>query len=371
MSLLTLTSEAYLTRRIAALISLALGRGGDLERLLADTGISIDSYQHNHYQVTLPIYYRVLSNIANDFLETDLALEWGRQFNVASRGLPGLLMLSQDNVAAALQQGLHMLTRLGVPYLPAAGVTERGLEIRMDFPPLPQKMYTQLRLHSECVFASLLHTLRTLTQQSIQPLAVYFSTPAPAGVDYPTLFFHCPVEYASSELTLLLPASVASMPIPTADRQIAKELRELIEDNMARSQLQNGLSNRVAAIIARAPARPPSIDEIAAQMGMSGRTLRRRLEDDGANFHDIINDVRFRCAADMLLNTACSVESIAMQVGFSDASNFRRAFKRWGGQTPAEYRREKNSAELLSLASERMLEPRRDSAGNVVHQEVL
>ena len=81
-----------------------------------------------------------------------------------------------------------------------------------------------------------------------------------------------------------------------------------------------------------------NIERIAARLRMSSRTLRRRLTEEGVSFQDLQRDARQRFAIAYLRETNMSIEDIADQLGFSDAANFRRAFKQWTGRVPSSYR---------------------------------
>ena len=82
----------------------------------------------------------------------------------------------------------------------------------------------------------------------------------------------------------------------------------------------------------------PDVYRAARSLGMSSRTLSRRLSRAGTSYSEILNDVRMARAA-QLMRVGWPIHAIGMQVGYSDASNFRRAFKRWTGQTPESFRR--------------------------------
>ena len=77
---------------------------------------------------------------------------------------------------------------------------------------------------------------------------------------------------------------------------------------------------------------------MAATLGLHARTLRRKLVSEGATYQAIVDEVRFRLAASYLTRTAMSHESISERLGFSDASSFRRAFKRWSQLSPNDFR---------------------------------
>jgi AraC-like DNA-binding protein len=83
----------------------------------------------------------------------------------------------------------------------------------------------------------------------------------------------------------------------------------------------------------------PSVEDVAGQMNVSPRTLHRRLAESGYGYQVILDDVRRRVAEEYLRNTALSVDEIAARTGFSEASNFRKAFKKWTRELPADYRR--------------------------------
>jgi AraC-like DNA-binding protein len=99
-----------------------------------------------------------------------------------------------------------------------------------------------------------------------------------------------------------------------------------------------GVSGQVYQILMASPGQLPTMDEVANMVHMNERTLRRKLEGEGTAFGDIVDDVRASLASEYLKTTKMKTEDIAALVGFSDAANFRRAFKRWTGKSPREYR---------------------------------
>ena len=99
-----------------------------------------------------------------------------------------------------------------------------------------------------------------------------------------------------------------------------------------------------AAVRRRLRQTPPSnwtsFEAMAAQMRMSASTLRHRLQAEGQNYAGIKDDIRRDLAIDRLMNTAGSISEIAADLGFSEPSAFYRAFRKWTGKSPAEFRRE-------------------------------
>ena len=82
----------------------------------------------------------------------------------------------------------------------------------------------------------------------------------------------------------------------------------------------------------------PNADEMSERLGLSVRTLHRRLAQEGKHYQDIVDDVRRSLAEEFLRNTSLSIEEVASRIGFSEASNFRKAFRKWTGHAPGSFR---------------------------------
>jgi AraC-like DNA-binding protein len=82
-----------------------------------------------------------------------------------------------------------------------------------------------------------------------------------------------------------------------------------------------------------------SIDHVASSMHMSARTLQRRLEDEGTRFGEVLEEVRARLARTWLRDPSLGLSEIAARLGFADLATFSRAFKRWTGMPPGQWRR--------------------------------
>ena len=91
--------------------------------------------------------------------------------------------------------------------------------------------------------------------------------------------------------------------------------------------------------IARDPAGCASLPAAADELGVNARTLQRRLADAGLSFSELLADVRHALARDLLRNPELTIAEVAELLGYSEAGNFRRAFRQWSGSTPSAYRR--------------------------------
>jgi len=114
---------------------------------------------------------------------------------------------------------------------------------------------------------------------------------------------------------------------------------------MQKSKSQYSITERIHAILMRTLPNLPSLESMAAELNMSRSTLHRRLQNEDYGYQAIIAEFRRDQAVNYLKNTDLTIYEIAEKLGFSDDSNFRRAFKKWTGTSPSEVR------ECIPLAS--------------------
>lgn len=198
-----------------------------------------------------------------------------------------------------------------------------------------------LELSNEATLSAAVVMLRAMTETEISPLSVSFKHHAPSNLSDYTAAFRCPIHFNQTENTLTYRTVDLNMRTAKADVSINKFLVERVEEATAGIEVSG---NRIVADIEQLirdalPSGIPSIGKVSKHIGMSSRTLTRRLAESGIPFRELIHKTQESMARNLLLNTSRSMAEIAFQTGFSEQSAFSRAFKRWTGQSPAEYRK--------------------------------
>jgi AraC-like DNA-binding protein len=199
-----------------------------------------------------------------------------------------------------------------------------------------------LELSNEATLSATVVVLQAMTESEIRPTQVNFKHSAPAELSSYEQAFQCEILFDQAHYSMTYRTADLRMRTAKADREINQFLLERVEEETKGIALGGeGLADDVEHLIKNAlPSGIPPIDEIAAQLGMSNRTLSRRLAEDSLSFRDLIRKSQEEVAKDLLKNSDRSLAEIAFETGFSDQTAFNRAFKRWTNLSPLEYRKQ-------------------------------
>ncbi len=144
-------------------------------------------------------------------------------------------------------------------------------------------------------------------------------------------------EYGSPNLVIRFEVSVVDRPLETSDADLHRRLCRASDEEL--TKLSGNVSAKVRHLIQLAEPDWPTLVDIAQALGLSRRTLVRRLESEGNRYQDLLDETRNELACWYLRQSSRSLSEIAERIGFSDQGNFARGFRRWQGMTPSEYRR--------------------------------
>jgi AraC-like DNA-binding protein len=190
----------------------------------------------------------------------------------------------------------------------------------------------------ESTISSSVQMMRTLTGEPLNPLEVTFTHPRPDSTAEYERIFRCPVRFGHKENSLTLDWNIANLPVRMANPSLLEHFEKYAQDFMAQMERKDEYTRAVTRmILSKLDDENLSIEKVAKEMSVSVRTLQNRLDAEGVVFSDLLRDIRERLAK-KYIREEYSVEQIAYLLGFSEPSVFRKAFKRWLGVTPREYR---------------------------------
>ncbi len=153
-------------------------------------------------------------------------------------------------------------------------------------------------------------------------------------------FFGCKVVNNSDRTALVFDKPLMDLPIVNADQQLRKYLETTAQAVLATMPSTDSIVDDVRReIMASMDKGTMTLELLADKLHMSSRTLQRKLEKEGTSFGHLLDEVRQQAALSYLRNRQVAISEAAYLLGFSEPSTFYRAFKRWTGSTPADYRR--------------------------------
>jgi AraC-like DNA-binding protein len=193
---------------------------------------------------------------------------------------------------------------------------------------------------SEYVVACALRGFQAISSRPLRPLRVDFRHRAPCEVLAYERFFGCPVSFDSGEDALVFPAAAGEYPTTNPNTQLQAVLIRLATELDRRRPRTGTLKHQVEQIVFQQLGKTEvSIDACARWLGISGRTLQRRLEQEGTPFRELVEGVRERLARSLLRTPGVSIRETAARLGYADARSFHRAFTAWTGVTPGRFSR--------------------------------
>ncbi len=196
-----------------------------------------------------------------------------------------------------------------------------------------------LRLSNEATIASIVSISQQASSAVFRPLAVHFKHPAPAPTADHEAHFGCPVHFASKRDALLVSGATLGTPNKVGDAGIVRFFDTVLEADVSKLGDERSLEHRIQDQISRSLSEGvPAMSDIARHLGMSSRTLQRRLSELNLSYQKLVDETRRRLAQKLLRQTDYSLAEVAFMTGFAEQSSFTRAFKRWSGQAPRSYR---------------------------------
>ncbi len=267
--------------------------------------------------------------------EPGLGIMLASELKLPLHGALGVAVMS----SRTLQDALDLMTRYLTLRAPNLSVSRREhgdtmhYTILCDGDPGPLQGFVMDAMLFGCAFMG-----EQLTGTTVKGSRILRKGPEPT-------YFHrfrqsivMPVDYDAQENALIIPTAELSAPIRFSDDQLAESSRTQCEDALKQLTEDAGFDCRVRRVIETSYPFPPKLARAAATLFVSERTLKRRLQEENGSFQNLVDQVRLERARELLIGTGMNLNQIADALGYADAANFTRAFKRWTGVSPSHYR---------------------------------
>jgi AraC-like DNA-binding protein len=277
----------------------------------------------------------MIARIAGQTDDQDLALKIGEAFQIRHLGLAGHVLINCTTLGEAGRQVVryyHLMGDMGGSQLRRRGEwAEDIFEWAEEGPPPPAL---------EQLWAAATVSLgRWLTGRNDLRWEAHFRFPRPANISHYERIFQGTPRFGQATTKLVFPAEVLDLPIAMGNPELRVMAETQANAVLKALETEPEILRRTRLLIAQhLAAGRASLDDVAPMLGVSGRTLHRRLAECGCSFRELADTVRRSRAEGFLRNPAVSLAEIAFMLGYSEQSTFQHAFKRWTGQTPGEFR---------------------------------
>lgn len=308
--------------------------GANPEEVLAEVGYDLKLFDDPENRISLAAHNHIVGHCATRTGCPHFGLLVGQQDGLHSFGLVGLLVKYSPDVGTALRsfvRYLHLHVRGATTDLVVDGGTAM-LTYEIHEPGI--EAVDQV---GDGAVAVMHNIMRALCGPDWRPTEAWFAHRAPADVGPFRRFFRVPLRFDAEQFAMLFPAGYLGRRMPVADDELRRLLQrqvDLLEDRH-RGDLPEQVRNVLRTALMTGHARA---DQVASLFGMHSRTLNRRLNAFGFGFQQLVDESRFEIARQMLEDSAMEVGQIAELLDYAAPGVFTRAFRRWSGTTPAEWR---------------------------------
>lgn len=311
-------------------------QGGDAARVFTRAGLREEQLNDPFLSVDLGDYCRMMELAAADTGHDNFGLWFGQQFQPQDLGLIGHIALASPTLGMAVDNLARMF-----PLHQQATETRLAVEgefLRLEYRILDGQI-VQRRQDAELTMGMFANVFRACLGSGWAPEEVHFEHLRPETRQEHEQAFDAPVYFGQRTNCLMFRNSNLDRRMPAGDLPRLMELRAQL------LRLAGGIGklpflDRVGAEIrTRLPEGYPHVEEIGDALGVARWTLQRRLAEQGIAFSDLVDEVRRQAAAHYIDQRYLPLAEIASALGYSEPSAFSRAFRRWFGVSPLQYRR--------------------------------
>ncbi|HHC29838.1 MAG TPA: AraC family transcriptional regulator [Rhodobacterales bacterium] len=324
----------------AALLEYAVGKGADRAQLLGASGLTEDALAKQDNRIELDAYHALIGAAISATKDGALLMRHTIDTKLETMSIVGQIVHSSDSMVHSVQQ-LNRYARLMADVDIMQGADRFEVAIEKDevwiIDHLPQPNETPMAI--EASFSRFISEFRRSFPDKVFGIELEVTYPPPPHVAAYAELLQIPVRFNGTRNALRIDRFWLHTDFDPGNEYIFGIFTDHADTLLAELDTSETTRAKVEAhILPELHTGTISMDKVARDLGMSRQTLYRRLQEEGLTFAEVHDDLRARMARDYLSARKVSVNETAYLLGFSEASSFVRAFKRWTGQSPTAFR---------------------------------
>ena len=311
--------------------------GKDPTVLLSKVGLTPEAARDPAVRLEVRTQIKLLDLAAEEVQDEWLGFHLARSFDLREIGLVYYVMASSEQLADALRNAerYSKINNEGVRL--RFSMREGSAVIALDYVNVFRHAD---RHHIEFWLVTLLRICRQLTNGRLSPLRLktrHFRNGMPAELK---TFFGVDIEFGANADEIWFPRPIALLPVAGRDEYLNELLRRYADEALARKpQVRPTVRSKAQDVLPKLlPHGRATASEVARRLGMSSRTLSRKLAEEDTSFAEILDELRAALAKRYLRDDTLPVSEIAWLLGYGEVSSLTHAFKRWTGTTPRRFR---------------------------------
>ena len=324
---------------LPGIINISLKLGVDIAAILQRFGISLlDLEDITQSSLDIRILHAIVVEVEKASQIPAIALRAGEEFDFEY--LPHLkTYLMSSTTLREAYQSIYRVGRLISPIM-VLNLEQTEDDVKLVLLPHAEFSYDDERHYVEMVFSTMKTIFSKLLKKDCPTKSVNFRHKESHLLSIYEESFQSRIVLDAPENAMFFDPPILDAPLPGGSPEMHRHAEQLIIQQLIDSPVQMGLVQRITRIMKKHKhlfAEP--VEEVARCLGMSSRTLQRRLTEEGVNFIKLKDQIRFKMAVSALKSEKMNIEEISEDIGFSDRHSFDRAFKRWSGMTPSAFRK--------------------------------
>lgn len=319
---------------VRALAGVIERSGASRERFLAEAGIDPRWIEEGTMRLPVAHYVRAIDAALAVSGDPAFGLHMGEQARSAMFDVVGSLTEHAETLRQSIETAgryARILSEGHEPELREDGETAsfRLTALRGD--------WAAVRMTAELSMTAMLSALELFVGAGARPSTVCFAYPEPPYASEYERIFGDAARFDQPFTEMIFPRAWLDKAQPYASAELYAVLKAQADRSLDRLERDSALSQRIEKALASFEARPFTMDDVARELGISARSLRRKILAEGVSFGDLVARNRMKTAKRMLERPGASIQETAYAMGFASPAAFHRAFKRWTGKTPKEY----------------------------------
>jgi AraC-like DNA-binding protein len=335
-----LSDRVYESTKLAALFDVLVAQGCPAGEILRDVNLTVDEVHSPKSRISLADLMMACKNAIRLSSDPHLPYRIGASIHISAYGMYGFAILCCPDFRKAMAFA-ELYHALAAPLATIEFTEEDGVASWVIEPNARAAADPQIyRFITEMQIGIHISLMRDIMGSAFTPDQISLAYPKADDFSLAADQIGCGLSFASRTNQIMFRSAWLDQAANLGNKTTYPTVVTFCDDLLNDLKSRIGLAGEIRALLLRSIANPPTLAAIAKLLEVSDRSLRRQLREQGISFRGLLDELRMQIALKYLRTTRLANEDIALALGFSDATNFRRAFRRWTNKSPSEIRGE-------------------------------